>query len=109
MEPEEPPPPRKFRQGNIFYIPTREYFFNNEKCYNLGHSLYFLRTLVGGAHATLGLENGVLVLASHSLSDRRWSISIGQPMRHLLSKMFQQHINSATRINSSTTDVRILG
>ena len=44
----------------------------------------------------LGLENRVLDLASHSLSDRRWGVSIGQLMRHLLSQMFQQHINSAT-------------
>ena len=44
----------------------------------------------------LDLENTVLDLASHSLSDRRWGVNIGQPMRHLLNQIFQQQINSAT-------------
>ena len=48
---------------------------------------------VGG---TLGLENTVLGRPNLSWSDRRWSFIIGQPMRHLLSQTFQQHINSAT-------------
>ena len=53
--------------------------------------------------------NTGLGLANHSLSDRRWGVIIEQPMRHLLSQIFQQHVNSATRINSSLTYVRILG
>ena len=57
----------------------------------------------------LGLENRVLDLASHSLSDRRWGVSVGQPMRHLLSQMFQQQINSAMLINSSITYVSMHG
>ena len=57
----------------------------------------------------LGLENRVLDLASHSLSDRRWSFIIAQPMCHLLSQMFRQQINSQTRINSHSTDVTMLG
>ena len=44
----------------------------------------------------IDLEGSALGLASHSLSDRRWGVIIGQPMRHLLSQMFQQQINSAT-------------
>ena len=57
----------------------------------------------------LGLENTVLGHPNLSWSDRRWSFIIGQPMRHLLSQMFQQHIYSATRINSHLTDVTMLG
>ena len=57
----------------------------------------------------LDLEGSALDLDSHSLGDRRWGVSIGQPMRHLLSQMFQQQINSATKINSHSTDVNILG
>ena len=38
-----------------------------------------------GPLSHVGLENRVLVLASHSLGDRRWSVIIAQPMRHLLS------------------------
>ena len=62
-----------------------------------------------GCQKDLDLENRVLDLAGRSLSDHRWGVIIGQPMRHLLSEMFQQQINSATRINSSTTYVRKLG
>ena len=61
------------------------------------------------AASMLDLEGSALELPSHSLSDRRWGVIIGQPMRHLLNQMFQQHINSATSINSSTTYIRILG
>ena len=61
------------------------------------------------ASVGVGLENTVLVLANHSLSDHRWGVIIEQPMRHLMSQMFQQQINSAPRINSSTTYVRMLG
>ena len=49
---------------------------------------------IGGGF--IGLENIVLLHPSYSLSDPRWGVIIGQPMRHLLSQMFQQHINSAT-------------
>ena len=64
---------------------------------------------LGKASHSLDLQNRVLDLASHSLSDCRWGVSIGQPMRHLLSQIFQQHINSAMRINSHTTYVTELG
>ena len=57
----------------------------------------------------LDLEGSALDLASHSLSDRRWGVIIAQPMRHLLNKMFQQQIKSATKINSSTTYISMLG
>ena len=68
-------------------------------CQKVLHFLYFLSE----AKSALGLENRALDLASHSLSHRRWGIIIGQPMRHLLSQMFQQHINSSTRMNSHAT------
>ena len=41
------------------------------------------------AASMLDLEGSALELPSHSLSDRRWGVIIGQPMRHLLSQMFQ--------------------
>ena len=53
----------------------------------------------------VGLENTILGLGNHSWSDRRWSVIIDQPTRHLLSQMFQQQIDSAKRINSHSTDV----
>ena len=67
------------------------------------------QTHEGTTEDDIGLENRVLDLASHSLSDRRWGVIIAQPMRHLLSQMFQQHINSATQTNSHSTDVTMLG
>ena len=58
---------------------------------------------------TVGLENTFLGRPNHSWSDHRWSVIIEQPIRHLLSQMFQQQINSVTRINSHSFDVTILG
>ena len=41
---------------------------------------------------SIGLENGVLVLASHSLSDHIRGFNHGRSSRHLLIQMFQQQI-----------------
>ena len=57
----------------------------------------------------VGLENTILGLGNHSWSDRRWSVIIEQTIRHLLNQMFQQQINNATRINSHSADVTMLG
>ena len=46
-----------------------------------------------------GQENTVLGRPNHSWSDHRWSVIIEQPIRHLLSQMFQQQVNRATKIN----------
>ena len=62
-----------------------------------------------GSYTSIDLEGSALDRPCLSLSDRRWGVIIGQPMRNMLSQMFQQHINSSMRINSSITYVRMLG
>ena len=73
-------------------------------------SLHYILTskLDRDADGEVRFEEHILGLANHSWSDRRWSFIIGQPMYHLLSKMFQQQINSATRINSHSNDITML-